>query len=112
MIEPSVIDTLIATSSGDLRRAITYLQSASRLSSSTNPPTDITSQDIQEIAGVVPDSVIEAFVTALGIEVTTDMDIDDGPVPHRGSSFERIRNEVKKLTREGYNQDIHFRPTH
>src|ERR1700750_1623512 len=55
-VEKPIIDSLVQISNGDLRRAITYLQSASRLSSSTVPPTTITSADIQEIAGVVPDT--------------------------------------------------------
>jgi replication factor C subunit 2/4 len=101
-INPSAIDTLITASAGDLRRAITYLQSASRLSSSTDPPTEITSQDIQEIAGVVPDSVIEDFAASLGIDVGSRMDIDGPPVKIKMTRFERIRAQVKVLTREGY----------
>jgi replication factor C subunit 2/4 len=102
-IEPTVIDTLISASAGDLRRAITYLQSASRLSSSTNPPIEITSLDIQEIAGVVPNHVIDDFADALGIEVGTRMDVDDSPVKQKkGTGFERIKKQVKELTREGY----------
>ena len=68
-ISPEAIDALIATSHGDLRRAITYLQSASRLANSTSPPTPNTPKDIQEIAGVVPDEVVGRFANALGIEV-------------------------------------------
>ncbi|EDR10928.1 uncharacterized protein LACBIDRAFT_232800 [Laccaria bicolor S238N-H82] len=85
---PAVINALISTSSGDLRRAITYLQSASRLSSSTIPPTPILPSDIQEIAGVVPDAVINKFSGILGVEKKT--------------SFESINKEVKSLMREGY----------
>ncbi|KAF8892572.1 replication factor C [Infundibulicybe gibba] len=89
-IEPAVIDTLISTSSGDLRRAITYLQSASRLSSSTVPPVPITPLDIQEIAGVVPD-IMETS--------GSHMNVDN---PKKAHSFERIKNKVKELMREGY----------
>jgi replication factor C subunit 2/4 len=97
---PSVIGTLISTSSGDLRRAITYLQSASRLSSSTDPPTPITSTDIQEIAGVVPDVVINEFAGALGIENNNAMDIDGSP--KKRGSFDLIRDKVKAIIREGF----------
>ncbi|KAG6831302.1 hypothetical protein H0H92_011509 [Tricholoma furcatifolium] len=102
VIDPSVVDALISTSSGDLRRAITYLQSASRLASSTNPPMPITPVDIQEIAGVVPESVINDFARALGIEVEGAMDIDDEGLRRNGSSFGPIQQKVKELMREGF----------
>ncbi|KAF7440784.1 hypothetical protein PC9H_001132 [Pleurotus ostreatus] len=97
--DSSVIDALITTSGGDLRRAITYLQSASRLASSTNPPTLITANDIQEIAGVVPNSVVSSFANTLGIETETDMDTDDRD---QTKGFEPIKKKVKDLTMEGY----------
>lgn len=100
-IPDPVINTLISVSSGDLRRAITYLQSASRLSSSTNPPTEITSDDIQEIAGVVPDAVINSFGKSLGVEsLSSDMDVDSDE--KKSSPFETVQSKVKKLIREGY----------
>ena len=100
-ISKPVIDALISTSSGDLRRAITYLQSASRLSSSTIPATPIQPLDIQEIAGVVPDSVIQNFARVLGIEIDEGMDVDESS-QQKASGFEPIRNQVKFLMREGY----------
>ncbi|KZP20864.1 P-loop containing nucleoside triphosphate hydrolase protein [Athelia psychrophila] len=100
-VDPSVISTLISTSSGDLRRSITYLQSASRLSSSTNPPTAITANDIQEIAGVVPDTVVADFARTLGVESIGDaMDVDGGSQNPKG--FEGVKKKVKELMREGY----------
>ncbi|KAF8212413.1 P-loop containing nucleoside triphosphate hydrolase protein [Mycena galopus ATCC 62051] len=100
-VEQPVLDTLISTSSGDLRRAITYLQSASRLSSSTNPPTPITPTDIQEIAGVVPDSVVKDFAAVLGIDMEQSMVVDE-PQGSQKSGFEPIQKKVKELMREGY----------
>ncbi|KAJ3839464.1 P-loop containing nucleoside triphosphate hydrolase protein [Lentinula raphanica] len=100
-IDDSVISALISTSAGDLRRAITYLQSAHRLSSSSEPPTLITPQDIQEIAGVVPDVVIHRFVQTLGVEVGTDMQVDVENKPGN-AGFNRIRTEVREIIREGY----------
>ncbi|CAA7265401.1 unnamed protein product [Cyclocybe aegerita] len=100
-INQPVIDALISTSSGDLRRAITYLQSASRLSSSSNPPTPILPADIQEIAGVVPNDVINDFAIVLGIEANAGMDVDEVPNQRR-SGFEPMRKKVKFLMREGY----------
>ncbi|KAJ7738507.1 P-loop containing nucleoside triphosphate hydrolase protein [Mycena maculata] len=100
-VDAPTIDALISTSSGDLRRAITYLQSASRLSSSTNPPTPVTPTDIQEIAGVVPDQVVNSFAAVLGIEMEGAMAVDEPPkVTQKG--FEPIQKKVKELMREGY----------
>jgi replication factor C subunit 2/4 len=99
-MDPEVISALISTSSGDLRRAITYLQSASRLSSSTTPPTTITVSDIQEIAGVVPTADINNFARSLGIECELDMDVDIDA--NKTSRFEVIKMQVKLLMRNGY----------
>ncbi|KAI0747929.1 replication factor C [Daedaleopsis nitida] len=104
-VNSETIEALIGTSHGDLRRAITYLQSASRLSMSTTPPSDITPQDIQEIAGVVPDGVIADFATSLGIEQvggdSMDIDMDEaGNVKVKG--YDGVRQKVNEIIREGY----------
>ncbi|KAF8739473.1 hypothetical protein AX14_009456 [Amanita brunnescens Koide BX004] len=99
-VSDEALDALIATSSGDLRRAITYLQSASRLSSSTDPPTLITSTDIQEIAGVVPDTVINELASALGID-GVEMNVDVSTT-QKSSTFEPIKKQVKETMRQGY----------
>ncbi|KAG2365760.1 P-loop containing nucleoside triphosphate hydrolase protein [Suillus spraguei] len=101
-VDPEVISTLIETSSGDLRRSITYLQSASRLSSSTNPPAPITPYDIQEIAGVVPTAVINDFARTLGVSVVEEMDVDDLPANKKLKGFNAVQKKVKSIMREGY----------
>lgn len=96
-----MVEALIAASSGDLRRAITYLQSAARLKASENDgPANITTSDVQEIAGVVPDPVIGSFASVLGIDISDEsgMDIDEKP----GKGFDAIRRKVRLLMREGY----------
>lgn len=95
---------LISTSQGDLRRSITYLQSASRLAHSSQPPAPITSEDIQEIAGVVPDRVIKDFATTLGVEIGGDdsMDVDMEHRRTRRAGFDVIKKKVKEIVREGY----------
>ncbi|SPC65250.1 probable RFC2 - DNA replication factor C, 41 KD subunit [Ustilago sp. UG-2017b] len=101
----SVLDTLITTSDGDLRRAITYLQSASRLHSiAGDDKTSVTSESIVEIAGVVPTRVITSLADAVAIEpYTSDGDEDMDPVSKKKrDAFERIREQVKIITREGY----------
>ena len=94
-VEPSVIQTLIDVSEGDLRRSITYLQSASRLSASANPPIPITTEDIQEIAGSVPESTVRRFAGSLGVEC-------DGDKITRARGFDDIRKAVRELMTEGY----------
>ncbi|KAJ3330289.1 hypothetical protein HDU76_006006 [Blyttiomyces sp. JEL0837] len=54
------IDALIETSEGDLRRAIMYMQSSYRLYQSESIPADV----IYEIAGVVPENVMDSLFSA------------------------------------------------
>lgn len=65
------------------------------------PQTPISPVDIQEIAGVVPDTVINDFAQVLGIEVEDTMDVDDVP-KKKQVGFEPIKGKVKFLMREGY----------
>ena len=110
-VNHAVISALISTSSGDLRRAITYLQSAARLSSATDPPTPILAGDIQEIAGVVPNSVVRKFAQTLGVDVSLngsgdeDVEMDDvmsSTTTTALRGFDLIRETVRSLIREGY----------
>jgi replication factor C subunit 2/4 len=57
--------------------------------------------DIQEIAGVVPDGVIQDFAKVLGIDLDEGMDIDDSSQQKAGG-FEPIKKKVKFLMKEGY----------
>lgn len=110
--EDGVLDTLIKTSEGDMRRAITYLQSAARLHSSANSPagssspTSVTPQSIVEIAGVVPPSVIVSLCDAIGLDPLPDAQ-GDAEMPHTDSlppkaSFDAIHASVKQIARQGY----------
>lgn len=106
-VKPDVVSALISTSGGDLRRAITYLQSAARLSAASATETVISPRDIQEIAGVVPDAVMNNFARSLGIEVANteeeemDVDMDAGP-SNKLKGFDLIRDKVRAMMREGY----------
>ncbi|KAH7340788.1 P-loop containing nucleoside triphosphate hydrolase protein [Rhizoctonia solani] len=96
-ISPEAVSALISTSDGDLRRSITYLQSAARLSASQNPPAPINASDIQEIAGVVPDEVINRFSSAIGIDLPNGgMDVDIA------KDFDGIRAEVRRIMQQGF----------
>uniref|UniRef100_UPI00398ED292 replication factor C subunit 4 isoform X2 n=1 Tax=Pristiophorus japonicus TaxID=55135 RepID=UPI00398ED292 len=75
------IAMLINVSEGDLRKAITYLQCATRLTGGKN----ITQQVIIEIAGVVPTEMIDSLLAAC-----------------HSSSFEKLETVVKNMINEGY----------
>ncbi|XP_063057922.1 replication factor C subunit 4 [Engraulis encrasicolus] len=75
------IDELVRVSEGDLRKAITYLQSAARL----NGEAEITESTILEIAGVVPPNVVDNLIQ----------------ICHKGT-FEKLQQEVKNMIDDGY----------
>ncbi|XP_065115383.1 replication factor C subunit 4 isoform X1 [Paramisgurnus dabryanus] len=75
------IEALVHVSEGDLRKAITYLQSAARL----NSEREITEKIIIEIAGVVPPKVIENVLQ----------------ICYKGH-FEKLELAVKDLIDQGY----------
>lgn len=80
-LEDGVVEKLISCGEGDMRRAITYLQSAARLVGAGGVPgkkdgdedeemTDsgskmITVRTIEEIAGVIPESIVDGLVDAM-----------------------------------------------
>ncbi|KAI5956026.1 RFC2 [Candida theae] len=73
--EDEVLNEVLKISNGDLRKAITYLQSASKLSTSLQLENGedadgqasglITKQSIRETAGVLPDALISQLVTTI-----------------------------------------------
>ncbi|GCC18664.1 hypothetical protein chiPu_0018023 [Chiloscyllium punctatum] len=76
-----ILALLINVSEGDLRKAITYLQCATRLTAGKG----ITEQVIIEIAGVVPSEIIDSLLAAC-----------------HSSSFEKLETVVKNMINEGY----------
>ncbi|ROV97562.1 hypothetical protein VSDG_04671 [Cytospora chrysosperma] len=75
-LENGAVDALIKCSEGDLRKAITYLQSAARLvgaSTATGGADDemdvdvkpVTVRIVEDIAGVIPDVTIDRLVKAI-----------------------------------------------
>ncbi|KAJ5624222.1 hypothetical protein N7510_000531 [Penicillium lagena] len=107
-LEDGVVDSLIRCGEGDLRRAITYLQSAARLVGATKPAggvdgdddaemTDagsagsgpITVRTIEEIAGVIPEGVLDRLVQAMQ--------------PTRsGSAYEAVSKVITDLVADGW----------
>ncbi|KAJ5998621.1 hypothetical protein N7451_006431 [Penicillium sp. IBT 35674x] len=106
-LQDGVIDTLIRCGEGDLRRAITYLQSAARLVSATKAlpaKTDedeemtdagapeeglITIRSIEEIAGVVPESILDEIVQAMQPKSS-------------GSAYEAVSKVITNLVADGW----------
>ncbi|KAK2748362.1 hypothetical protein FQN57_001020 [Myotisia sp. PD_48] len=61
-----VIDTLLKYSDGDLRKAITFMQSAARLAGSGGDVSKkITVRSIEEVSGVVPKPVVDRLINAI-----------------------------------------------
>ncbi|CAG01152.1 unnamed protein product [Tetraodon nigroviridis] len=75
------VSALVRVSEGDLRKAITFLQSAARLSVDK----EISERTITEIAGVVPHKMIDSLLH----------------ICFRGT-FEKLEVEVRNLVDEGY----------
>ncbi|ODV92663.1 hypothetical protein CANCADRAFT_90613 [Tortispora caseinolytica NRRL Y-17796] len=77
MCEDGVLDLLLHAANGDLRKAITYLQSASMFHQGAAEngmevdSTTVTMESVQEITGLVPESVIEGF-----LQLTESIDVD------------------------------------
>lgn len=104
-VDDGVIDKLISCGEGDLRRAITYMQSAARLVGAGRPTSQkdededaemadanseaITVRTIEEIAGVVPDSVIDRLVQAMQPKKL-------------GSSYEAVSAVVTDIVADGW----------
>lgn len=75
------IEALVRVSEGDLRKAITYLQSAARL----NTDKEVTERAVIEIAGVVPNKTIDNLLE----------------ICFKGT-FEKLEVAVKNIVDEGY----------
>lgn len=108
-LDDGVIDKLISCSDGDLRRAIMFLQSAARLVGRTranasgddedtemadaatdnNPSEMITVRTIEEIAGVVPEGILDRLVEAMQPKKT-------------GSAYEAVSAAVTDVVADGW----------
>ncbi|KAJ5703757.1 hypothetical protein N7493_010895 [Penicillium malachiteum] len=107
-LEDGVVDTLIRCGEGDLRRAITYMQSAARLVGATQAAaakdgdddqemTDagatgsgtITIRSIEEIAGVIPDNIVDQIVNAMQPKGS-------------GSAYEAVSRVITDLVADGW----------
>jgi len=98
-VEKGVVETLVKTSEGDLRKAITFLQSASKLvgvhangqgdAMDVDGETMVTVRSIEEIAGVIPNEVVDGLLKAMQ------------PKP-KGSVYEAVAKQVRDLVADGW----------
>ncbi|KAL8905321.1 MAG: hypothetical protein Q9207_002712 [Kuettlingeria erythrocarpa] len=117
-VEDGVLDTLIKCSEGDLRKAITFLQSAAKLVGAVKVPqaranghtkkrkvvedddqdamdvdgadgTTVTVRSIEEIAGVIPNNVISDLVQAMQPKI-------------RGAVYNEVSKVVTDLVADGW----------
>ncbi|KAF7717515.1 Replication factor C subunit 2 [Penicillium ucsense] len=106
-LDDGVVDTLIRCGEGDLRRAITYLQSAARLLGATRAGQNdgdedaemvdaddsasgtITVRTIEEIAGVIPENILDNLMQAMQ------------PKP-LGSAYDAVSKVVTDLVADGW----------
>lgn len=79
-LDSEALSMLSSISQGDLRRAITYLQSAARLFGSS-----ISAKDLISVSGVIPNEVVQAIFSAC-----------------RSGNFDLANKEVNNVIAEGY----------
>lgn len=80
---PGALDSIMKFSGGDMRRAVTLLQSSSQLRK--NPSTPVTTAMVVDIGVEVPDNVIEVLWSGI-----------------RGNSFDGMRATVEGIIMEGH----------
>lgn len=101
-LEDGAVDTLIKCSEGDLRKAITFLQSAARLVGASAPEKDtedaetmdvdkkaVTVKIIEDIAGVIPENTIEDLVGAIRPKSS-------------GPSYQNVSKVVEDMVADGW----------
>lgn len=79
-MDQEALSTLSSICEGDLRRAITYLQSAARLYGSS-----ISSKELISVSGVIPQSAVQALFTVF-----------------KSGEFDAANKEVSNVISEGY----------
>lgn len=83
-----------------MRKSITYLQSTYRLSLAP-PSLPITTRDIEEIAGTIPEDIVKSFAQRLGVDTVNKTGMDTDNLQH-ARSLEEVRTEVRNLIRQAW----------
>ncbi|PNS19040.1 Replication factor C subunit 2 [Sphaceloma murrayae] len=97
-LEDGVVERIVQCADGDLRKAITFLQSAARLVGAqgraegemdVDGGRKVTVRSVEEIAGVVPEETVERLMTAMQKNT-------------KGALYDKIANAVEDLVAEGW----------
>ncbi|EWC45177.1 replication factor C subunit 2 [Drechslerella stenobrocha 248] len=106
--QDGVLDTLIKVSDGDLRKAITFLQSAAKLHSTvkgkdaagdedmdvdnsrSGKDNEVTVRSIEEISGVIPEKTIDLLMKSME------------PRPHGQAVYTPVANTVQDIVADGW----------
>ncbi|KAF5003040.1 hypothetical protein FDECE_10386 [Fusarium decemcellulare] len=101
-LDDGAVDALIKCSEGDLRKAITFLQSAARLVGANSSEKDaegddtmdvdkraITLKIVEDIAGVIPDNTIEDLVRAIRPKSS-------------GPSYQNVSKVIEDMVADGW----------
>ncbi|KAJ9099909.1 hypothetical protein QFC21_003914 [Naganishia friedmannii] len=97
-MDEEVVPLILELSGGDMRKAITFMQTGQRLHSAQTPPTPITADSIHEIAGVVPGRIVDDLLRAVGIDVGSGL-VDN----LKGKDgFKMVSETVTMINRQGY----------
>ncbi|KAF4333169.1 replication factor C subunit 2 [Fusarium beomiforme] len=101
-LEDGAVDALIKCSEGDLRKAITFLQSAARLVGASSHDKEaegdeamdvdkkaVTVKIVEDIAGVIPDTTIDDLVKAIRPKKS-------------GFSYQNISDVIEQLVADGW----------
>lgn len=96
-VDEDVFSYLLAISNGDLRRAITYLQSAARLASATTDKTTISAATLREIAGVVPEDQLQTLYNTLEEKNVSAITSVVGDLVLQGWGAQQVLDQLHEL---------------
>lgn len=89
-----VLRDILAVSGGDLRKAITYLQSAARLNASLADGDGVTSANVREISGVVDERLMAVVVDAIRSKDTAQIAAAVGSTVLEGWSAQQTADQL------------------
>lgn len=82
-LAPDTLDTILRVSRGDMRKAVTFLQSSHQISPDSSQP--VRPEAVVDLSGQVPDSIMESLWGAMA-----------------GHSFDAVRTTVEDVIFDGY----------
>lgn len=93
----AVLEEILDVSKGDLRKAITYLQSAARLGASLLAEHSISVNLVREIAGVVEQPLLDALLEAIRSKSSADIMAIVKKVVLEGWSAQQVSDQLHDL---------------